>query len=67
MREKKMEEPAINLPAPMTPETRKLIPGKCFDADKFLYGNNWLGPALYYKTMYSDGAYGRSVQGDGSF
>ena len=47
-----MEEPAINLPTPMTPETRKLIPGECFDADKFLYGNNWVGTALYYKTMY---------------
>ena len=47
-----MEELAINRPTPMTPETRKLIPGECFDADKFLYGNDWVGTALYYKTMY---------------
>ena len=36
-----MEElPAISLPTPMNPETRKLIRTKCFDTDKFLYGNN---------------------------
>ncbi len=46
------EEPAINLPTPMTPEMRELIPGECSNADKFLYGNNWVGTALYYKTMY---------------
>jgi hypothetical protein len=48
-----MEElPAINLPTPMTPETRKLIRTQCFDADKFLYGNHWLGTAAYYKAAY---------------
>ena len=48
-----MEElPAINFPTPMTPETRKLIPGESFDADKFLYRNHWLGPAAYYKAAY---------------
>ena len=48
-----MEElPAINLPTPMTPETRKLIRTQCFDADKFLYENHWLGTAAYYKAAY---------------
>ena len=46
-----MEEHAINLPTPMTPETRKLIPGECFDADTFRCGNTLVGTALYYKTM----------------
>jgi len=49
-----MEElPAINLPTLMTPETRKLAFGpQCFDPDRFLYGNNWLGSAAYYKSAY---------------
>ena len=46
------EQPAINLPTPMTPETCKLIRTECFDTDKFLYGNNWLGTAACYKTAY---------------
>ena len=41
-----MEElPAINLSTPMTPETHKLIETECFDAGKYMYGNNWLGTA----------------------
>ena len=52
--------PQINLPTPMTPETRKLAFGgavgahnpPCFDPDKFLYGNNWLGTAAYDKATY---------------
>jgi hypothetical protein len=48
-----MEElAAINLPTPMTLETRKLMRTECFDADKFMYGNNWLGTAAYYKAAY---------------
>ncbi len=46
------EQPASNLPTPMTPETRKLIRTQCFDAAKFMYGNNWLGTAAYYKAAY---------------
>ena len=49
-----MEEHVITLPTPMTPETRKLILGECFDADKFFYGNNRVETALYYKTMYPE-------------
>jgi len=46
------EQPAIILPTPMTPEPRKLIRTTCFDVKKFLYGNNWLGAAAYYKAAY---------------
>jgi hypothetical protein len=49
-----MEKSAINRLTPMTHETRKLVPGEWFDADKLLYVNNWLGTALYYKTMYPE-------------
>ena len=47
-----MEEPAICYPTPMTPETKKLLQTKSFDMEHFLYGNNWLGTAAYYKKMY---------------
>ena len=47
-----MEEPAINRPTPMTPENRKLLQAKNYGIENFLYGDNWLGTALYYKTMY---------------
>ena len=49
-----MEAPQINRPTPMTPETRKLLRTKNFDMEHFLYGNNWLGTALYYKTLYPE-------------
>ncbi len=50
-----MSHPQINPPIPMTPETRKLIRSqthRCFNADKFLYGNAWFGTAAYYKATY---------------
>jgi hypothetical protein len=47
-----MEEPAINRPTPMTPENRRLLQAKNYGIENFLYGDNWLGTALYYKTMY---------------
>ncbi len=47
-----MEEPAINRPTPITPENRKLLQAKKYGIENFLYGDNWLGTALYYKTMY---------------
>jgi hypothetical protein len=36
----------------MSPETRKLLQGKNYGIENFLYGDNWLGTALYYKTLY---------------
>ena len=42
----------INYPTPMTEESKKHIPKMLFDGDRFLYGNNWLGTAAYYKAMY---------------
>ena len=47
-----MEEPTINRPTPMTPESRRLLQGKNYGLENFLYGDNRLGTALYYKTMY---------------
>ncbi len=54
------DPPQIILPTPMTPETRKLafdgVDGwrnTRFEADKYQYGNNWLGTAAYYKAAYS--------------
>ncbi len=47
-----MEEPAINRPTPMNPENRRLLEAKNYRSKHVLYGNNWLGKALYYKTMY---------------
>ena len=47
-----MEEPAINRSTPMTPENRRLFQAKNYGLENFLYGDNWLGTALYYKTMY---------------
>ncbi len=46
------EEPAINRPTPMTPENRRLLQAKNYGIEKNLYGDNWMGTALYYKTMY---------------
>ena len=42
----------INSPTPMTKESQEHIPKMFFDADRFLYGNNWLRTAAYYKTTY---------------
>ena len=36
----------------MTKESREHSPKICFDADRFLYGNHWLGTAPYYKATY---------------
>ncbi len=47
-----MEEPVINRKTPMTPENRRLLQAKNYELENFLYGDNWLGMALYYKTMY---------------
>jgi hypothetical protein len=47
-----MEELAIDRPTPMTPENRRLLHAKNYGIEHFLYGDNWLGTALYYKTMY---------------
>ena len=47
-----MEGPAINRPTPMTPENRRLLQAKNYGTENIWYGDNWLGTALYYKTMY---------------
>ena len=48
-----MEGPTINRLTPMTPENRRTsCQGKNYGLENFLYGDNWLGTALYYKTMY---------------
>ena len=36
----------------MTKESREHIPKMYYDADRFLYGNNWLGTSAYYKATY---------------
>ena len=46
-----MEESTINRPTPMTPENRKLLQGQNYGLENFLHVDNWLGTALYYKTM----------------
>ncbi len=43
----------INYPTSMTEGLKKHIPKMLFDANRFLYGNNWLGTAAYYKALYS--------------
>ncbi len=40
-----MEWPEINLPTPMTPETRWAIQGVCIDFRLFAYGPNDWGTA----------------------
>jgi hypothetical protein len=42
----------INYPSPMTEQSKKHIPKMLFEADRFVYGNNWLGTAAYYKALY---------------
>ena len=42
----------INRPTPMTPENRRVLQAKNYGLENFLYRDNWLGMALYYKTMY---------------
>ncbi len=46
-----MEELTINRPTPMTPENRKLLQAKNYGLENFLYDDNWVGTALYYKTI----------------
>ena len=36
----------------MTKKSREHIPKMCFNADRLLYGNNWLGTVAYYKATY---------------
>ena len=43
-----MERPEINLPTPMTPETRRAIQGVCIDSRMFAYGPNDWGTATWY-------------------
>ncbi len=43
-----MEEPTINRPTPMTSENPRLLQEKNYGLENFLYGDNWLGTALYY-------------------
>jgi hypothetical protein len=47
-----MERPEINLPTPMTPETRRAIQGVCIDSRLFAYGPNDWGTAAWYKEKY---------------
>ena len=42
----------IYYPTPMTKESREYIPNMFFVADRFLYGNNWLGTTAYHKATY---------------
>lgn len=37
---------------PMTPEVMSAIRGTYYDNRLFLYGNNWLGTAAWYKQHY---------------
>ncbi len=43
--------PPINRPTPMTPENRRLLQTKNDVLENFFYGDNWMGTALYNKTM----------------
>jgi hypothetical protein len=47
-----MERPEINLPTPMTPETRRAIQWICIDFRLFEYGNNDWGCAAWYTEKY---------------
>lgn len=47
-----MNDPQINHPTPMTVENRKLLQANNYGLDSFLYGENWLGTAQYYKATY---------------
>jgi hypothetical protein len=51
-----MKEPAIIRQTPMTPESRRLLKAKSYGFEHFLYGDSWLGTALYYKIMYPGSA-----------
>jgi hypothetical protein len=48
-----MNDPRINIPAPMTPENRRFLQAKNYGMEYCFFGDNWLGAVLYYKTMYS--------------
>ncbi len=47
-----MERPEINLPTPMSAETRRAIQSRCIDSRLFLYGPNDWGTAAWYKEKY---------------
>ena len=47
-----MERPEINLPTPMSAETRRAIQGVCIDSRLFAYGPNDWGTAAWYKEKY---------------
>ncbi len=47
-----MERPEINLPTPMTPETRRAIQGVGIDSRLFAYGPIDWGTAAWYKEKY---------------
>ncbi len=47
-----MKRPEINLPTPMTPETRRAIQGVCIDSRLFAYGPNDWGTKVWYKEKY---------------
>ena len=47
-----MERPEINLPTPMSAETRRAIQSRCIDSRLFAYGPNDWGTAAWYKDKY---------------
>jgi len=47
-----MERPEINLPTPMSTETRRAFQGVCIDSRLFAYGPNDWGTAAWYKEKY---------------
>ena len=47
-----MERPEINLPTPMSAETRRAIQSRCIDSRLFAYGPNDWGTAAWYKEKY---------------
>ena len=47
-----MERPEINLPTPMSAETRRAIQSRCIDSRLFAYGPNDWGTAPWYKDKY---------------
>jgi hypothetical protein len=47
-----MQRPEINLPTPMSAETRRAIQSRCIDSRLFAYGPNDWGTAAWYKEKY---------------
>jgi hypothetical protein len=47
-----MERPEINLPTPMSADTRRAIQSRCIDFRLFAYGPTDWGTAAWYKEKY---------------